>query len=124
MRLEGTKNIKAVRAATELPIVGITKSTNINEKERLSKVYITASFTEAQSLAQVGCDIIALDATGRPRADNLSLEETISRIHKELSKPVWADISTFEEGMQAHAYGADIISTTLFGYTKETELPF
>ena len=123
LRLEGIENIKIVRAATHLPIIGLSKSKAISNDERLDKVYITASFSEAKELAQAGSDIIALDATERPRADGLTLKDTISRIHKELNKPVWADISTFEEGVQAEKFGADLISTTLFGYTKETQLP-
>ncbi len=121
LRLEGVENIKSVRAATHLPIIGLTKSKTVKENERLNKVYITSSYAEAKSLAEAGCDIIALDATSRPRPDNLSLKETISRVHNELIKPVWADISTFEEGMNAYSCGADLVSTTLFGYTKETE---
>jgi putative N-acetylmannosamine-6-phosphate epimerase len=122
LRLEGTENIKAVKAVSDLPIIGLSKSKNVSNDDRPNKVYITASFLEAKDLSDAGSDIIALDATDRPRADNLSLEETISRIHKELDKPVWADISTFDEGVQAHKYGADIISTTLYGYTQETQV--
>ncbi len=122
LRLEGIENIRALRPATDLPIVGLSKSKIVLVKERLNQVYITASFAEARELSEAGSDIIALDATERQRADNLNIADTIARIHKELGKPVWADISTFEEGVKAQSYGADIISTTLFGYTKETEL--
>lgn len=123
LRLEGIENIKAVRTVTNLPIIGLSKSKAVKDNERLNKVYITASFIEAQDLANAGSDIIAIDGTDRPRADGLSLEETIARIHKELAKPVLVDISTVKEGINAQKYGADLVSTTLYGYTKETELP-
>jgi N-acylglucosamine-6-phosphate 2-epimerase len=47
----------------------------------------------------------------------------IDKIHKELDKPVWADVATFAEGIAALEAGADIVSTTLFGYTEETMIP-
>jgi N-acylglucosamine-6-phosphate 2-epimerase len=100
LRLEGVENVRHVRAAAEklfeghLPIVGLTKS-EIPAAEKLSSVYITASFAEAEALAEAGADFIALDATGRKRADQLSLKETIERIHNQLNLPVWADCSTF-----------------------------
>lgn len=128
LRLEGVENVRYVRAAAErlfeghLPIVGLTKA-EIPAQEKLSSVYITASFAEAEALAEAGADFIALDATGRKRADQLSLKETVERIHSQLNLPVWADCSTFGEGIAADEAGADIISTTLFGYTEETALP-
>lgn len=128
LRLEGVENVRHVRAAARklfeghLPIVGLTKS-EIPAAEKLSSVYITASFAEAEALAEAGADFIALDATGRKRADQLSLKETIEKIHSQLNLPVWADCSTFGEGIAADEAGADIISTTLFGYTEETALP-
>ena len=121
LRLEGVENIKALRGVTDLPIIGLSKSKNILNQDRLNSVYITASFAEAKELALAGSDIIALDATARPRADNLSLAQTIERIHNELGKAVWADVGTYEEAVEAQNLGADVISTTLFGYTKETE---
>jgi N-acylglucosamine-6-phosphate 2-epimerase len=120
LRLEGVENIRAVRAATSVPIVGITKIDGLSEAERLDSVYITATFDDARNLKEAGADVIAMDATARPRPDGMSLEETIHRIHHELEMPVWADTATFEEAQAASAYGADIISTTLFGYTRET----
>jgi N-acylglucosamine-6-phosphate 2-epimerase len=128
LRLEGIENIARVRKSLDqlysgaVPIVGLTKS-EIPDAEKLTSVYITASFDDAQALAEAGSDIIALDATGRTRADGLTLKETIGRIHTELNKAVWADCATFGEGLAAHEAGADIVSTTLYGYTAETALP-
>jgi N-acylglucosamine-6-phosphate 2-epimerase len=127
LRLEGADNILAVKESPLLPVnfpvVGLIKSPLIPADERLSRAYITSTFAEAESIATAGADIVALDATGRERPDGLSLPEMIRRIHDELSKPVWADVATFREGVEAAEAGADIVSTTLFGYTKETSSP-
>ena len=74
------------------------------------------------SYLSAGADIIALDATGRPRQDGISVGETIKLIHRHLGKPVWADIATLNEGIRAAEDGADFVSTTLYGYTRETLL--
>jgi N-acylglucosamine-6-phosphate 2-epimerase len=123
VRLEGAKNIAVVRRVTELPIIGLTKSGLVPEQERLRRVYITATFREAEAIAEAGADIIAIDATSRPRPDQSSLKELIERIHRELNKPIMADISTLTEGIYAVKAGADAVSTTLCGYTEETKQP-
>jgi N-acylglucosamine-6-phosphate 2-epimerase len=123
LRLEGGQNIEVVRPFTRLPIIGLSKNDEIPESERLNNVYITGTFEEAEELAEAGADIIALDATPRKRPNNVKLETLIERIHKDLNKPVLADISTYEEGLEAAKMGADFISTTLFGYTAETQQP-
>jgi len=119
LRLE-VENVAAVRAVTDVPIIGLTKIHGITYDERMNSAFITSTFEEAKALSDAGADIIAMDATGRPRKDGLSVEETITRIHNELGKPVMADLATIEEASAASAAGADIISTTLFGYTAET----
>ncbi|MBZ0186228.1 MAG: N-acetylmannosamine-6-phosphate 2-epimerase [Candidatus Obscuribacterales bacterium] len=118
LRLEGVENIALLRKNTDLPIIGITKTHGLTTEQCLERAYITPSFAEARQVSLAGADIIAIDATGRERLDGLSLEETIEKIHNELQKPVWADIATFEEGIAAARAGADIVSTTLFGYTS------
>lgn len=120
IRLEGVENVAAARNETTLPIIGLTKLSTVKPEDRLGSVYITSSFREAKALADAGADIIALDATGRPRSDGLSVAETVQRIHDELDLPVWADVATFAEGIAACEAGADVVSTTLFGYTEET----
>ncbi len=120
LRLEGVENIRAVRAEVEVPIIGITKMDGLSDAERLEQAYITATYDEAAMVAESGADIVALDATGRPRPDGLTLKETVTRIHQELGIPVWADTATFEEARSAVESGVDMVSTTLFGYTKDT----
>lgn len=121
LRLEGIENIEAVKKSSlSVPLIGLTKIEGLSTDERLDQCFITSSFEEAQGLARAGVDIIALDATSRRRRDGLSLEETISRIHAELGLPVFADVATLAEGKSAQSFGADIVSTTLFGYTRET----
>jgi N-acylglucosamine-6-phosphate 2-epimerase len=120
LRLEGVENVRAVRAVTDVPIIGLTKIHGITYDERMSSAFITSTFAEAKALSDAGADIIAIDATGRPRKDGLSVGETIKRIHDELNKPVMADLATIKEAEAACKVGADILSTTLFGYTEET----
>ncbi|PWT98247.1 MAG: N-acetylmannosamine-6-phosphate 2-epimerase [Candidatus Melainabacteria bacterium] len=120
LRLEGKENIRAVRAVTKLPIIGLSKWKNLSEEERLSSVYITTTFDEAKELAEAGADIIAVDATLRPRPNGETLAGLVQKIHAVLKLPVMADISQLEEAKNAASLGVDLISTTLFGYTKET----
>lgn len=127
LRLEGLSNISFVRKLTKeqnrIPIIGITKTEGLTKDQALDQVYITSTLKEAIDVAKAGADIVALDATMRPRPDKLSLEETIEKIHQDTTALVWADTATIEEARQAQKAGVDIVSTTLYGYTRETELP-
>lgn len=127
LRLEGLSNISFVRKLTNeqnrVPIIGITKTEGLSKDQALDQVYITSTLEEAIGVARAGADIVALDATLRPRKDNLCLQETIEKIHQQTGALVWADTATIEEAHQAQKAGADIVSTTLYGYTRETELP-
>jgi putative N-acetylmannosamine-6-phosphate epimerase len=127
LRLEGVDNIQHVKKSSRLPIgipiIGLVKDSEVSHEDRLKKTYITNTFAAAKSIAEAGADIIAIDATGRPRPDGLSVAQMIEKIHKELDKPVWADVATFAEGIAALEAGADIVSTTMFGYTEETSIP-
>jgi putative N-acetylmannosamine-6-phosphate epimerase len=114
IRANGEEDIAAIRAVTDLPIIGIAKIWD----DRFP-VYITPGFAQAARIAQAGADIVGLDATPRLR-DGEPVERLIGRIRGELGKEVFADIATLEEGRAAHAYGATYIATTLSGYTEET----
>ena len=70
-------------------------------------------------LVEAGADVIATDATQRKRPNNEKLQDLIKYIHIN-KRLAMADISTLEEGLNAKELGADIISTTLAGYTLES----
>lgn len=110
IRANGPEDIRAIRKILAIPIIGLYKHGS-------EGVYITPTFAHACEVAEAGADIVAIDGTQRPRQDGLSLQETIRLIHEKLQKPVLADISTVKEGLQAVEAGADIISSTLSGYT-------
>ncbi|MFB3897737.1 MAG: N-acetylmannosamine-6-phosphate 2-epimerase [bacterium] len=112
IRANTPADIRAIRAVTTLPIIGIYK---LDTPE--SEVYITPTFTAAQEISDAGADIIALDATPRKRPGNETVATLIDKIHTQLQKPVMADISIYEEGIAAAQSGADLVSTTLSGYT-------
>ena len=115
LRAEGTERVTAFRALTTLPILGIVKTFDAG-----GDVYITPDFRSAQALSDAKADIIALDCTRRRLASREPWPGLIDRIHRELGRPVCADIATFEEGLAAEHAGADAVATTLYGYTEET----
>ncbi len=112
VRVEGLADVRAVRRAVALPILGIRKAYD----ERWP-VYITPTLADARALVRAGANIIALDATHRPRAGGLSPEALIAAIKTELGVPVMADIDSLDEGLAAAAAGADLVATTMAGYT-------
>lgn len=115
LRVAGARDIKMAKELCDLPIIGITKPNNMPahpEKE----VYITPSLEDVKEVINAGADIVAFDATDRPRPDGNNLKDTIELI-KTKNRLSMADISTLEEGLKARKLGADIISTTLSGYT-------
>jgi N-acylglucosamine-6-phosphate 2-epimerase len=115
LRAEGVERIAAFRAITQLPIIGITKTSDSN-----GDVYITPDFRSARAVSDAGADIIALDCTARRLTASDPWPELIRRIHAELNRPVLADIATLEDALAAERAGADAVATTLYGYTAET----
>lgn len=108
-------DIAAIRAAVDLPIIGLYKE-NLPGYD----VYITPTLAHAQAVAAAGADVIAIDATARPRPQPGSLADYIAAIHQTTGCLVLADIATAAEALAAEAAGADLVSTTLSGYTPDS----
>jgi len=117
IRLNGPDVIAALRrdpAGARVPIIGIAKRYFGGE------LRITPNFAAAAALAAAGADIIAMDCTQRPSLTGEPWPELLRRIHDELHLPVMADIATVAEAEAAAAAGADLVGTTLCGYTPDT----
>lgn len=115
IRANGPDDIRAIRKAVPLPIIGIYKIHDPN-----TEVYITPTLDSARVIVEAGADIVALDATDRKLADGRYGYDLIAEVKQKLNVPVMADISTAEEGIKAEKAGADIVSTTMGGYTPYT----
>jgi len=112
IRANSPADIAAIRAVTDLPLIGLSK-VDVPSFD----VYITPTVADALAVSQAGADIIALDATSRPHPEGLTAD-FIRRVRAETGKPILADISTDDEALEAQEAGADFISTTLSGYTS------
>lgn len=117
LRVEGLADLRAVRAAVAargraVPIVGLVKRV-----EAGTDVFITPRLEDARELAALGADVVAFDATDRPRP--VGVAELVAAIHA-AGTLAMADVSTETEGVAAHRAGADFVATTLSGYVPGT----
>lgn len=113
LRIEGAANVAAVRAATKAPIIGLIK-----RDLDATPVRITPLAGDVETLVEAGADIIAFDATDRKRP--YAASKLCDAVHG-AGKLAMADIAEFEEAKEAGAFGADLIGTTLSGYTSGPE---
>lgn len=112
IRANSPEDIRAIKAVCSLPLIGLYKRTYPN-----SDIYITPTMREVRAVVEAGAELVAIDATQRPRPDGLTLEELVRQIRAESEVLIVGDVSTYEEGVAAARAGVDIVSTTLSGYT-------
>lgn len=122
IRANTVADISAIRETVDLPVIGIIKQVYPD-----SDVYITPTMAEVEALTACAPEIIALDATCRPRPAGRALADFFAEVRARWPEQLFmADCSSFEEGMAAAAMGFDLIGTTMAGYTPYTkgcELP-
>ena len=112
IRAQGVEDIIEIKKVTGLPVIGIIKRNYPD-----SEVFITATKKEVQELLATDCEMIALDATIRPRPNGELLQDLLDQIHA-ANRLAMADCSTVEEAKIAEEMGFDCVSTTLAGYTS------
>lgn len=112
VRVQGIDDVEAVVGSVTVPVVGLWKDGD-------EGVLITPTLRHARAVAAAGAHVVALDGTRRPRPDGLTLAETISRLKAEHPVLVMADCGSLDDAVAAERAGADIVGTTLAGYTGE-----
>ncbi|MCI4066872.1 putative N-acetylmannosamine-6-phosphate 2-epimerase [Micromonospora sp. R77] len=110
VRVNGPDDVRAVRAAVDVPVIGL-------HKYGTGDVFITPTAGHALDVAAAGAQVVAVDATDRPRPDGRTFADTVRAIREQTDALVLADVSTTAEGVAAVEAGADAVATTLSGYT-------
>jgi len=119
IRADGAADVAAITAAVEVPVIGIKKIRG----RAYDRVFITPGFADAAEIAAAGAQIIALDGTARDREGPDDLPRLIRRVHDELGVLVMADVDGLQAGRYAADAGADLVGTTLSGYTDPRPTP-
>lgn len=115
VRVQGVADIAATRQAVDVPIIGLIKHGS-------EGVYITPSIAHARACAFAGADVVAIDATLRKRGDDESFADAVDAIHREFPHvAIMADCGAIADVQAAADCGADLIGTTLAGYTPGYE---
>ena len=117
LRVAGERDVRSAKRLFDVPVIGITKPDKLPDNWQ-EVVYITPTLKDVDKLIAAGADIIAFDGTSRER--EFPIAEMVKKIHC-ANRLAMADIATFEEGLNCQKLGVDILSTTLSGYTKESQ---
>lgn len=113
IRTSSIRDVIAIKEETKLPVIGLVKIQYEGYES-----YITPTMKEVDDLAAAGSDVIALDCTNRKRGDGKTVSEFITEVRTKYPDAIlMADISTYEEGVNAWKLGMDIVGTTMSGYT-------
>lgn len=117
IRATEPQNILAIKKEVDLPIIGIFK-----QWYKGHEVYITPTYESAANVIEAGAEIVATDGTPRKRPNGETLEKIIRNIHENYSGTlVMADCDNLASAIYAQECGADIVSTTIAGYTEATK---
>lgn len=114
IRTSSIRDVIAIKEETGLPVIGLVKV-----KYGGFESYITPTMKEVDDLIQAGSDVIAFDCTNQKRGDGKTISEYITEVRQKYPDAIlMADISTFEEGVNAWKLGMDLVGTTMSGYTS------
>ncbi len=114
IRTSSIRDVIAIKEETGLPVIGLIKI-----RYEGFESYITPTMREVDDLAAAGSDIIAFDCTNQKRGDGKSISEYITQVRTKYPDAIlMADISTYEEGVNAWKLGVDMVGTTMSGYTS------
>lgn len=115
VRVQGVAHLLAVRVRVQIPIIGLIKIVYPGYAP-----YITPTALEVAEIIAAGAEIVAFDATERARPGGASVAVLVGTIHAS-GRVAMADCATVNDAKRAIEAGADIVATTLAGYTDETK---
>lgn len=116
IRTSSARDIMGIKEETGLPVIGLIKRAYPGYAGR-----ITMTMREVDECVEAMADIVSIDCTNRPRGDRLLPGEFLNQVKtKYPNLIIMADCATCEEAVGAYEAGADLVGSTMNGYTAET----
>jgi N-acylglucosamine-6-phosphate 2-epimerase len=119
VRVDSVEAVRAAKQAVGIPVLGLKKAWQGHRGLTGGRPAITPEVQDAVDLAGAGADIVAVEATRELRGNRFA--KHLGLLRSAIDIPVLADVSTVGEGVAAYAAGADLVGTTLSGYTVQSE---
>lgn len=116
IRTSSTRDIAAIKEETGLPVIGLIKREYPGYQGR-----ITMTLREVDECMAAGADIVSIDCTDCPRGDGRTPAEFLRLVREKYPNIIiMADCAAYEEAFSALQAGADLVGTTMSGYTPQT----
>ena len=116
IRTSSARDIVAIKEETGLPVIGLIKREYPGYQGR-----ITMTMREVDECMDAMADIVSIDCTFCPRGDGLTPAEFLKQVKAKYPNIIiMADCAAYEEAVAAYNAGADLVGTTMSGYTPAT----
>ena len=116
IRTSSVRDIVEIKEETGLPVIGLIKREYPGDTGR-----ITMTMREVDECMEAMADIVSIDCTFNERGDGLTPGEFLAKVKEKYPNIIiMADCATLEEAVAAYEAGADLVGSTMNGYTPQT----
>ena len=116
IRTSSVRDIVGIKEETGLPVIGLIKREYPGFSGR-----ITMTMREVDECMEALSDIVSIDCTDTARADGLTAPQFLKKVKEKYPNIIiMADCATLEEAVAAYEAGADLVGSTMNGYTAAT----
>ena len=116
IRTSSVRDIVGIKEETGLPVIGLIKREYPGYTGR-----ITMTMREVDECMEALADIVSIDCTDTQRGDGLTAPEFLRLVKEKYPNIIiMADCATLEEAKAAYEAGADLVGSTMNGYTAAT----
>ena len=116
IRTSSVRDIMEIKEETGLPVIGLIKREYPGYVGR-----ITMTMREVDECMEAMADIVSIDCTDCERGDGLTAPEFLKQVKEKYPNIIiMADCATLEEAVAAYEAGADLVGSTMNGYTPQT----
>ena len=116
IRTSSVRDIVGIKEETGLPVIGLIKREYPGYTGR-----ITMTMREVDECMEALSDIVSIDCTDTVRGDGLTAPQFLKKVREKYPNIIiMADCATLDEAVAAYEAGADLVGSTMNGYTAAT----